>query len=465
MGDADAGSSVRATTLAALVAELGEDVLITDPDAMDGYRRDWASLVPAGLPAAVARPRTVDEVSHCLRWANEHGVSVVPRGAGTGLSGGATALDGCLVISLMRMNRIREIDADERLAVVEPGVLNADVGRAAARYGLVYPPDPGSFEISTIGGNLATNAGGMRCVKYGVTRNSVLSLQVVLADGRVLETGRRTVKSVTGYDLTGLFVGSEGTLGVITAATLRLRPKPPGETMTFVAMFKSTLDAAEAVAAITRAGHVPSVLEFMDRATINAIEDYKPQGLDRTAAAMLIGQSDTTDAAEEVAQMAACCDTAGASASFRSTDPFEAEALMAARRLAGIATMEAGPTIVEDVAVPRAKLVDMLRRIDEISRRTGIDVAIVAHAGDGNLHPTLRLPDLEEPTLARANLAAHQICSAALALGGTITGEHGVGALKRPWLAEQFDDTITSVHQALKSALDPRGILNPGRGF
>ncbi|MDT2004825.1 FAD-binding protein [Rhodococcus opacus] len=440
------------------------DIVVTDPDLMEGYRRDSADLVPAGKPLAVLRPRCTAHVSAIMAWATRTHTVVVPRGAGTGLSGGATALDGCVVVSMERMTAIRDFDQANHTVAVEAGVVNADVGRAVADAGLFYPPDPGSFEVSTIGGNLATNAGGMRCVKYGVTRNSVLELEVVLADGRVLQTGGRTVKNVAGLDLTQLFIGSEGTLGIITSATLRLRPTPAA-TATFVATFPTLEAGGRALNTIFADGVTPSMLELMDNATINAVEDYQRMDLDREAALLLIGQADGTDALAQVERMAACCDEAGADLSVATADPTESEMFLQARRLAGWATMEQFPTVIEDVGVPRTRLAELLTTIAEISRDTGIRIATVGHAGDGNVHPMLLLPDLGDDARRRAMDTADRICAAALALGGTITGEHGVGELKREWLTHQLDDISLDVQASIKRALDPALLLNPGRGF
>jgi glycolate oxidase len=387
----------------------------------------------------------------------------VPRGAGTGLSGGANAIDGCVVLSLERMRQIREINTEQRYAVVEPGVINADLGRAAADAGLYYPPDPGSFEICTIGGNLATNAGGMACVKYGVTRESTMGLEIVLASGAVLHTGSGARKDVAGYDLTSLFIGSEGTLGVITAATLRLRPAPPVPPVTFAATFDSLTAMGDAVDAIAACGVVPSMLEFVDNVTINAIEDYQRMDLDRTAAGLLIGRSDSAAADQDVERMMSCC--AGASLVVRSSTAEESAMLLAARRLAGTAVMARGPTVIDDIAVPPGRLRPMLDKITETSRASGIPIATIAHAGDGNLHPVLLLPDLDPATVQRALDVGEQLCAHARALGGTITGEHGVGVLKRSWLHEQLGEVALSVHHDIKSALDPLHILNPGRAF
>ena len=451
-------------TLAALRHALPAAVLTTDPDVMWGYRRDRADLVAAGKPLAVLRPTTTDQVATIMRWASSTGTPVVARGAGTGLSGGATALDDCLVVSLERMAAIRDIDAPNQTVVVEAGVINADVSRAVAHLGLFYPPDPGSFEISTIGGNLATNAGGMRCVKYGVTRSSVLGMEVVLADGKILRTGGRTVKNVAGLDLTQLFIGSEGTLGLITAATLRVRPLPV-KTATAVATF-STLEAGcQALSEIFASGVTPSVLELMDQETINAVEDHTRMDLDRTAALLIIGQADGVDALREVNTIVACCETAGASLAMATDDPAEGDMLMQARRLAGHATTEQGPTVIEDVVVPRSRLGELLTVIARIARESGIRIATVGHAGDGNVHPQLLLPDLTEATKRTAMAVAEQICAATLELDGSITGEHGVGELKMGWLAQQLDATALAVQAAIRAALDPQGLLNPGRGY
>jgi glycolate oxidase len=447
------------------ISGLSAGALVTDPQVLEGYRRDQAAIIPAGRPLAVLRAATVADVSAALAWASAHRVPVVPRGAGTGLSGGANALEGCLVISTERMDAIRSVDAANQTAVVEAGVLNADVGRAAAAAGLFYPPDPGSFEISTIGGNLATNAGGMRCVKYGVTRDSVLGLEAVLADGSVLATGSGARKNVAGYDLTSLLIGSEGTLGIITSATLRLRPLPPRAPVTFVATFTELPQAGDAVAAIHASGAVPSLLEFVDRPTINAIEDYQRMDLDRSAAGLLIGQADSPSADGDVAAMMECCSKAGADFVMRSDSEQEAEQLVAARRLAAPAVMAAGPTIIDDVCVPTGQLTRMLETVQRVSAACGLTIAVTAHAGDGNLHPAFMLPDLAEATVARAMDAGEELCQEAVRLGGTITGEHGVGVLKQAWLAGQLDPVALAAHRAIKTALDPAGILNPGRAF
>jgi glycolate oxidase len=437
--------------------------VLTDQDAMESYRYDQTPTAAAGRPRCVLLAGHTDQVAAALAWAAKYRVPVVPRGGGTSLAGGATAVDGCLVLCTTRMTAIREIDPANEIAVAEAGVLNADLDRAAAEHGLMYAPDPSSYETATIGGNLATNAGGLRCVKYGVTRDSVLGLEAVLAGGRVLRTGRRTVKGVTGYDLTGLFVGSEGTLGVITAATLRLRPRPGRHPVTIAAGFGSFAAAASAVTAILAARIKPSLLELMDSATLRAIDQWKNTGFDDDVQALLIAQddSDTAEAGGEL--MRETCVTAGAVQAVVSGSAAESRELLELRRLAGAAILRLGATLVEDVCVPRTRLPEMVATIGEAARRHGVFIATVAHAGDGNLHPTFvferGLPEVPAAVWA----AADEIFRAALDLGGTLTGEHGVGTIKRRWLRDELGDESMAVHQAIKDALDPLGIMNPGK--
>ena len=446
--------------------------VLTDPDVIAGHRRDEADLCAAGTPLAVVRPRDTAEVAAAVRAAAEHGVPVVPQGALTGLAGAANAVDGALVLSLTGMNQILEIDAGERLAVVQPGVVNAELRRAAAKEGLAYPPDPGSWESSTIGGNVSTDAGGMCCVKYGVTSEYVLGLEVVLADGEVLRCGRRTVKGVAGYDLTALFVGAEGTLGIITEITVRLRPEAE-EARTLVAVYPTVEAAGEAVSAITTAGHVPAMLELLDRTHLRAIEAYRPMGLDAGAAAMLLVSTDTGErAGDDLAVLADLCRDAGASELHVAEDAVEAEALTAARRLAHPAMEELarrtfpagrGGLIVDDVAVPRTRVPELVSGVEEISDRHGVLVGVVGHAGDGNLHPVI-VVDLADPSsVDTGRLVFDEIMRLGLELGGTCTGEHGVGLLKRDWLERELGPVGLRVHRAVKDALDPAGILNPGK--
>jgi glycolate oxidase len=362
------------------------------------------------------------------------------------------------------MDRILEIDRANLTATVQPGVINADLGKAAAEHGLFYAPDPASFETCTIGGNLAENSGGLRCVKYGVTRDAVLGLEVVLADGTVIRTGGKNVKDVAGYDLTHLFIGSEGTLGVITEATLRLRPAPPPK-LTLLAFFATVRAAGDAVTRITEAGIVPVTLELMDAFTIRAVDEAQHLGLDRDAGAMLMIESDAGGAAAEgeLDRAEGACRDAGATSLVRAADPTEADWLREARRKAHWSLEQAGVARMDDVGVPRSRVPEMLAAIERISAEHDLPVGVFGHAGDGNLHPTF-VVDREDPTAEeRINAARGRIYEAAIALGGTITGEHGTGTAKRAWLEAQRGPDAMRVMRALKDALDPLGILNPGK--
>ena len=454
------------TQLDTLISALPDGAVVTDPELIESYRRDQAGTVAAGTPLAVVHAGSTDHVVTVMRWASEHGVAVVPRGAGSGLAGGANAVDGGIVLSLARMDEIVSIEADDLYAVVQPGVLNADLGRAVAERGLYYPPDPASKEFCSIGGNVATNAGGLCCLKYGVTSDFVLGLTVVLADGRVLRTGRRTAKGVAGYDLTRLFVGSEGTLGVVTEIVVRLRPAP-SQAATLVAFFPELRAAADAVARISASGVVPSMLELMDRTTIRVVDDALKMDLDRDAAALLIAQSDAggARAADEIARMATVCEKAGADFVAETTDVDEGEALLAARRGAFPALERLGDTLLDDVCVPRSAIPDLVARIEEIAARHDVLIGTFGHAGDGNMHPTVVFDAADPDSTARAMAAFDDIVATALDLGGTVTGEHGVGALKRGALALELDDVSLDVHRAVKAAFDPAGILNPGTMF
>ncbi|MBM7118273.1 FAD-binding oxidoreductase [Archangium primigenium] len=454
---------MRADLLAALAAVLPAEAVITDADVLEAHRYDHAGWAPAGMPRVLVRPGSTAEVQAVLRVASAHRVPVVARGAGSGLAGGCNAVDGCIVLSLTRMNRILELDTQCLFAVVQPGVINGTLKAAAAEQGLWYAPDPASWEFSSLGGNLATNAGGLCCVKYGVTGDAVLGLEVVLADGNVVRTGGRTVKNVAGYDLTRLFVGSEGTLGIITEATLRLRPKPPPAT-TLVAAFPSLAAAGGAVLDIMR-GLKPSLLELMDRTTVRAVEKHRPLGLDVDVAALLLARSDAggEQGVAECARMAAACEAAGATFVVQSSEQAEGEALMAARRFAFSAFEKEGTALLDDVCVPISRLPELLAAVERIAERRGVLIGTFGHAGDGNMHPTLVFNREDPDEVARAQAAFDDILVVTLDLGGTLTGEHGVGLLKRPFLERQLGATSTALHHTLKAALDPLGILNPGK--
>jgi glycolate oxidase len=449
-----------------LAQHVPQERILSDPAVTAGLSHDEAEWAPVGLPLAVVRATGAAEVRDVVRTCYAHGVPVVARGAGTGLSGGANAVDGCVVVALDRMNRIVEIDPLERLAVVQPGVVNDDLRAAAAEHGLWYPPDPASSPWSTIGGNVATNAGGLCCVKYGVTRDYVLALEMVTGTGELVRLGRRTAKGVAGYDLVSLVVGSEGTLGVVTEVTLRLRPLPP-PAITVAGYFSSIVDAGTAVRETAQAGLTPSALELVDRHCLRAVDAWRNMGLSVEAEVVLLGRIDDPGEAGEAAaeRMVACFDEAGATWAARSTDPAEAEALFAARRLAYPALERLGPVLTEDVCVPKAQVPEMLARIEGIAERHRITIANIAHAGDGNLHPLLVTEPGDDEARTRAQAAFEDIVADALALGGTVTGEHGVGLLKRPGLEAELSPAVLDLHRAVKQALDPKGILNPGKIF
>lgn len=444
-----------------LAAALPADALVTDPDIVEAYRHDRAETVVAGRPIAVVRATGVEDVQATLRLATRHRVPVVTRGAGTGLSGGSSALDGCITLSTERMRRIC-IDPDAMVAVVEPGLLNAEVKAAAREHGLWYPPDPSSFEICSIGGNLATNAGGLCCVKYGVTTDYVLGMHVVLADGSLVRLGGRTVKDVAGYDLKRLFVGSEGTLGVITEATLRLRPLPPPAT-TVVATFGDVVDAGRAVISIV--GRIrPAALELMDRTSVRAVESLTRMGLDESCGALLLGRSDVLGSGE-AALMEEACAAAGADYVASTADADEGEQFMAARRMAIPAVERMGTVLIEDVGVPIPRIPSLIRGVEEVAARRDTTIAVIGHAGDGNFHPLVVFDRSDAAAVERAEVAFGEVMEVALALGGTITGEHGIGTLKLPWLGTQLGPDVLGLARRVKHALDPDGILNPGKAL
>jgi glycolate oxidase len=450
-----------AQTLEELAAQLPDGALITDPVKMEAYRWDRANDPDAGVPLAVVRAGCAEDVQATVRFAAATSTPIIPRGAGSGLSGGSTAQDGAIVLSVERMREIT-IDPVTRTAVVQPGAFNGEVKAAAAQHGLWYPPDPASFEFCSIGGNIATNAGGLCCVKYGVTTDYVLGMKVVLADGRLVTLGGPRLKDVAGFSLTKLFVGSEGLLGVITEVTLRLVHAQRRPT-TLVATFK-TLDAAtSSVLGITQRLR-PSMLEFMDRPTINAVEDETRMGLDREAAAMLIVQSDepAVFAQHEIETIAEICTAGGATECYHTDDPDEGEAFIAARRIAIPAVEKKGTILLEDVGVPLPHLGRLVEGIEEISRRREVMVAVMAHAGDGNTHPLVVFDPTDDGQRERAHLAYGEIIDLAVSLGGTITGEHGVGRLKRPWLEDYLGPDVLELNHRIKKALDPQGIFNPG---
>ena len=451
---------------------LGSAVVL-DERELEVYRSDRSGFVGPDLPLAAVRARSVDDVQAVLRLATRHRVPVVTRGAGTGLAGGAIATAGSIVLDVAGMRRILEIDPADEIAVVEPGIVTDDLAAALAEHDLWWPPDPASRAISTVGGNIATNAGGLLCAKYGVTRESVLGLSVVLADGTLVRLGRRTVKGVTGYDLTALLIGSEGTLGVIVEAVLKLRRRTHGPVVTIGATFPSVVQAAAASAAITAAGLRPAALELMDAACCRAIDDLltatRPDaGYPSLAGrgAFLLVRTDSAEAAAEAELAERLIREAGGDAE-RTDDPVAGERLLEVRRSANAAFARIGELLIVDVCVPASALPTMFAAIELISAETGVPIPTLAHAGDGNLHPNVVVP----PALAGAPgelpdivwEAGDAVFEAALALGGTLTGEHGVGLLKRRWLERELGSDVLALTARIKAAFDPLGLLNPGK--
>ncbi len=439
-------------------------IIATTDEMLDTHAGDkWHA---AHQPDAVVRARSADEVAATLAFAHRYRIPVTTRGAGVGYVGGCVPVHGGIVLSVLPMNRILDVNPADGVAVVQPGVITAEVQAAARQRGWYYPPDPASLAESSIGGNIATNAGGPRCLKYGVTRNYVLGLEVVLGDGRVLRTGGRVHKNKTGFDLTALFVGSEGLLGVITEATLRLIPQPPARAM-LGAVFPAFEQAAAAVQAILDRGHLPSALEITDGFTLEAARrrlgaDALPHGEGH-----LLVEVDGQPAAvaAELGALAELLGRLGAGRIDRALDEQACEGLWSLRREFSYSLKATGLTkLNEDVVVPRSKLVELVRFAQQLAAEAKIPVACFGHAGDGNIHTNLMVEHYDEPAVReRAHAALDRLFAWVLANGGAITGEHGVGLAKLRWVQAALGETSLEIHRALKLALDPHGILNPGK--
>ena len=456
----DAGAAAIAADLSAIVGAANVEIR---PAALVPYRTD-ATFGFSGIPQAVVRPGSTDEVSRILRWANRFGIPIVPRGAGTSLAAGAVPIQGGVVLALTRMDRIMSIDPVDLTAVVQPGVTTQTLARAVAEHGLQYPPDPGSQRVSTIGGNVATNAGGLHGLKYGNTGGYVLGLEAVLADGEVIRAGGRLLKDVAGYDLVHLLTGSEGTLAVLTEITLALRPAPTAN-MTGLAYFADLEAASDAVRGVIAAGILPATLEFLDAQCIQAVESYAQLNLDTSAGAMLLfGDDGGAEVSRTMDAMADVMREHGAASVQAATAAAESDALLAARRCALPALSRlGGATMLEDVGVPRSRLPELVRRIDAIARRHEVTIATFGHAGDGNAHPVGCFDPADDRQRSRVAAAFDDIFAVAIELGGTITGEHGVGAAKLPHLERQLGAAQVALLERIKQAFDPVGILNPGK--
>lgn len=452
-----------------LASVLSPDALVTDRDVIDSYSSDKALFCPAGAALALVRAANIDDVAAVMRFAAEHRVPVVTQGARTGLSGAANAVDGAILLNVAKLDAILDIDEVDQTCRVQPGVINQDLKHALAEHGLSYPPDPGSVAISTIGGNVATNAGGMCCVKYGVTKDYVRALTVVLADGTVTTLGRQTAKGVAGLDLAALFIGSEGTLGVIVEITLGLKPLL-ALPVTGVGIFPDMESAGRTVSAYMASGAAPSMLELMDGATVAMVNAYGDFGLPDEAGALLLVQSDAPGASgvAELESFQTIAEEQGASEVFFSDDPADSELFVAARRAVSPALEKyvstiGGGELIDDVCVPRSRLGEFFARLAEIDARHTVEVSTAGHAGDGNMHPSVLFDASDEASVAEAKETFAEIMQLGLDLGGTITGEHGVGYLKRDWLVRELDAGARSLQDGIKTAVDPLGILNPGK--
>jgi glycolate oxidase len=452
-------SQVAADKLRAVL----EDVwYLDDPEDIITYSYD--GFLPEFTPDAVLVPESADQIAQIMKIANEYKINIIPRGAGTNICGSSVAREGGVIMAFHRMDRILEIDRESMCAVVQPGVVNGDLQKEVAQYNLMYPPDPASMFVSTIGGNVSLNAGGPRGVKYGVTRDYLLGLEVVLPSGDIITTGGKTLKNVSGYDLTRLLCGSEGTLGIFTEITLRLVPLPPAKT-TLQAAYGDLDDAATTVTAILAAGMVPTTLELMDRTVLDVISDYGGAQFNAQAQALLLIEVDGDEdlVHKQGERIEALCREKGAIAVDRAHTAEEAEKLWQARRTAFGAVASMRPNcIVEDATVPVKKLPDIIRKVVELTEKYHLKVAVLAHAGDGNLHPLI-MTDLRNPEeMARVDQLLEELCEAAISMGGTLSGEHGIGIAKARFMDMEFSETSLDLMRGIKRVFDPNNILNPG---
>ena len=454
---------MRASVIQHLESIVGAGNVLTE-DA-DLFLYSYDASFPEFQPEVVAFPHTTEDVSRIMALASEESIPVVPRGAGTGLSGGSVPLKGGIALGLSKMNQLIDIDTDNLSATVEPGLVNAHLQAALAPYDLFYPPDPASMKVCTLGGNVAEDAGGPKCFKYGVTKNYVLGLEVVLPSGAVIHTGGCVVKNTTGYDLTRLVVGSEGTLGIVTQMVLRLMPLPESK-RTMLALFDTLETASSTVSAIVSAGIIPSALEMMDNLLIRCAEDYVHVGLPTDAAALLLIELDGADAAldAQVETVRQVCQAEGARELRVATSVSEVDALWLARRtVIGAAGRLRPSLILQDVTVPRSALPEMVSRTAEISQKYDLPIGVLAHAGDGNLHPIILFDARNADELVREHEVEQEIFAAALELGGTLTGEHGIGLSKLEYVPLQMNAEEVAINRGLKALFDPQNILNPGK--
>ena len=453
---------ISEATTDALRAILGNDWYLDEPEDIATYSYD--GFLPEFTPDAVLVPENAEQISQIMKIANEHKINIIPRGAGTNICGSSVAREGGVIMAFHRMNRILEIDRESMCAVVQPGVINGDLQKEVAKYNLMYPPDPASMFVSTIGGNVSLNAGGPRGVKYGVTRDYLLGLEVVVPSGEIIKTGGKTLKNVSGYDLTRLLCGSEGTLGIFTKIILRLVPLPPAKT-TLQAAYGNLDDAATTVTAIMAAGMVPTTLELMDRTVLDVISDYGGAQFNADAEALLLievdGDPDLVNTQGK--RIEALCREKGAIAVDRAHTPEEADKLWQARRTAFGAVASMRPNcIVEDATVPVKKLPEIIRKVVHLTKKYDLQVAVLAHAGDGNLHPLIMTDLRDEEEMGRVDKMLEELCEAAIRMGGTLSGEHGIGIAKARFMGMEFSETSLDLMRGIKRVFDPNNILNPG---
>ncbi|CAH0343855.1 FAD-linked oxidase C-terminal domain-containing protein [Bacillus sp. CECT 9360] len=436
-------------------------------DENDRFSYSFDASFGTFLPDVVIQTKSVDELSALVKLANREQIPVYPRGQSTSLSGGPLPVKGGMVFDLSVMDGLLEIHEEDLIAVVSPGVLTANIHKAAERKGLMYPPDPSSSHVSTIGGNMAENSGGPRGLKYGVTKDYVIGLELITPEGEIIKTGGSTVKNVTGYDLTKLVVGSEGTLGIITKAVLRLIPKPPASE-TIMAVFNSLIDAGSAISKILSSGIIPAKMELMDQSSIIAVENYEPLGLPVDAEAIILIELDGHHLAlkDEVKQAAELCDAVGASEIRIPRNAAEREEIWKARKLVSPAIARIKPTkISEDATVPRSKIPQMCLRLQEIRDKYNVHLVVFGHAGDGNLHPNIICDKNDKEEMIRVEQAVAEIFTAAIELGGTLSGEHGIGIMKAPFMEMELGAIGLDMMKRIKEVWDPNNIMNPGKIF
>jgi len=457
---------IEASFIQSLKEILAPDRVLTSAEDIVPYSFDGTAALKQ-RPGAVVFPITAEEVAECVMLARKRSVPVVTRGSGTGLSGGSVPLDGCLVICLVKMDKLIEVDEKNLTLRAQSGVITKEIDDAAAKVGLFYPPDPGSMKISTIGGNVAENSGGLRGLKYGVTRDYVMGIEVVLPDGTLTFLGNKCVKDVAGYSMKDLFIGSEGTLGIITEVILKVLPRPKAR-KTMLALYDSMDAAAKTISAIIAAKIIPCTLEFLDRVTVQCVEDYAKIGLPTDVEALVLMETDGHPVVveEEAAQMMALARANGARDVRAAADEAEGAKLAAARRNAFSALARVRPTtILEDVTVPRSELATMVAFIDSVAKRHNLQIGTFGHLGDGNLHPTFLTNELDHEEMHRVEVALAEIVEETIRLGGTVTGEHGVGLAKKAFLKRQLGEGSYELMRSIKRALDPQGLLNPGKIF